>query len=108
MADLTEFQKRDRDALIDIGRNYAVEIIKDCLSTSQTQEEMSRQIFMIRIAAVHILATEMFNEKRQLGASTLDVFNRLVIDMKFELQYIENGEAIGSIGPPAPVYPIRS
>jgi len=49
------------ERLQNIGRNFAVDMLSQAVETAKTPEQLNGQLHILNCAAIHILATNIFN-----------------------------------------------
>lgn len=57
---------RTKETLVDAGRELAQSLLTSAVKDSADSEQMSNQIFVLKVAAVSILAHEAYNQAEQL------------------------------------------
>lgn len=79
-----ERTQEQTERLVEIGRNTAAKLIESAVTMSATPEQMSNQLFITRVAGVHILATHLYNEVEQLDRTPDEALGDLMHEIQSE------------------------
>ena len=72
----------NHEELLQMGRNAAVETLTKAVENCSTPEQLNDQLHVLNCFAVHILATNGFNQIKDLGQSQVQV----VMDLKEDIE----------------------
>lgn len=66
-------EKTNDQLLLDAGREAAVGILQQAVSTATTPEQLNNQLHVLNCLAVHILATNIFNRLKSFDESEASI-----------------------------------
>lgn len=80
-------KKETEEMLREAGRELAVSYMQKSINTAETEDQLDNQMFMLRCAAIHIVAALLFNEMKVLPEGNIspihDAFKDLVDEVNF-------------------------
>ena len=83
--------------LINGGRQIASEMFQSIIQGVSKQQEAGEKLFMLRMAAIHILAMESFNYEKGTGVKGNIAIDQMVLDIRNELKWLQIEEMAGRL-----------
>lgn len=78
--------------LMNAGRELAGSLLVSAVESAESFEQMNNQIFLLRRAAISILAHEAYNQHRQLELDVDEYNTDLLVDIEKEFAMVEAGK----------------
>lgn len=72
--------------LREIGRDFAVNMLQQAVSTAKTTDQLNGQLRILDCAAVHIIATNIFNQIKNMGADKMSLVMQMKEDINDEVE----------------------
>lgn len=72
---------KTENELRQIGRDFAVDMLQQAVQSAKLPEQLNGQLHILNCAAVHILATNVFNQIKQMDKDQMT----LVMDIKEQI-----------------------
>ena len=60
-------KEEQSDTIVEAGREMAISLMESAISKAENEEQVSNQLALLQITAIHILATSAFNRMQQMG-----------------------------------------
>ena len=80
-----------KNLLIRVGRELADVQLTGAVETAESNEQLTNQIFVLRRAALFILATEAFNHYAQFQRPVASFLDLTIDDLVNEIEYLKDG-----------------
>jgi hypothetical protein len=72
------------ELLVNCGREMAESLMESAVTNAESADQMTNQIFILRSAAISILAHEAYNQATQMGISFAEYMASLTKDIRTE------------------------
>lgn len=76
--------------LVDAGREMGSTLLANAVRTAKSNEQMGNQIFVLEVAAQHILALCAYNQKMAKGIPTDETIDSFYRQMKTEVGFFND------------------
>jgi hypothetical protein len=84
-----------REVLLGMGRSLAINLLQEAISTSENENQMNNQVYAVKCAADHILATYIYTQvtdgDKPLKHYLEETFSDIEKELSFLMDQGENG-----------------